>query len=106
MIGCEDPPPRNDLGIYTVSGGALNSAQSNPICVQLHAEKARRKVGDARWSARLSRDNYMQFGGKPQPNELLEMLGDQDLGDNRPLVTVKSPPTMINETQQAVADNK
>jgi len=73
--------------------------------VQL-AAKARRKVGEARWSARVSRDNYQQFGGKPEPNQLLDMLGDQDMGDTRPIVTVKSPPVMTKETQQAVDANK
>jgi len=75
--------------------------------MQLHAEKARRKVGETRWSVRVSRGNYEQFGGQPERNELLDMLGDQDFGDSRPIVTVKSPPTTIKEAQQqAVAANK
>ena len=30
MIGCEDHPQKSEM-IYTASGGALNSARSNPI---------------------------------------------------------------------------
>jgi len=68
--------------------------------------KARRRVGALRWSVGVARNNYMQFGGKPKPSPLLEMLGDQDFGEKRPVVGIKGPPGMIvkeTDTQQAAA---
>ena len=65
--------------------------------------EASQKVGELRWSVRVARNNYKQFGGKPKSSPLLDMLGDQDFGDKRPVVTVGSPPTMIKEETPAAA---
>jgi len=65
--------------------------------------KAGRKVGELRWSVRVARNNYKQFGGKPEPSPTLERLGDQDFGEKRPVVTVHSPPTIVKPTQTTAA---
>ena len=75
----------------------------------LFLEKAQHKVGETRWSFRIARCNYEQFGGVTEQSPLLEMLGDQDFGDNRPVVTFKRPPSStakIQEAEQAAAIKK
>jgi len=73
--------------------------------VHLPAEASRR-VGELRWSVQLSRKNYQQFGGVPAPNATLEMLGDQDFGDQRPVVVAMSSPMKIKAAVRAAAISK
>ena len=68
--------------------------------------EASRKVGELRWSVHLARKNYRQFGGAPEPNATLEMLGDQDFGDRRPLLVVTSAPMKIKQAMRAEAISK
>jgi len=68
--------------------------------------KARGRVGKLRGSVEIARSNYKQFGGVPEPSPLLEMLEDQDFGDNRPAVTTKSPPVKTKDVEQAAAISK
>ena len=65
--------------------------------------KARRRVGELRWSVRIARNNYKQFGGVLQPNALLDMLGDQNFGERRPAVITRVPPAKIKEAERAAA---
>ena len=72
-----------------------------------HAAKARERIGDLRWSLHVARLNYQQFGGQLDTgHRLLDMLGDEDLGDQRPVVTTASPPDKIKEAERAAADDK
>ena len=68
--------------------------------------EASRRVGELRWSVHLARKNYQQFGGKPEPSPLLEMLEDQDFGDDRPVVVTISSPLKIKQAERAAAVNK
>ena len=70
------------------------------------AEKARERVGELRWSVRIARKNYEQFGGVPGPSELLDKLGDQDFGEKRPVLVVKSSPRTIREAEKTAEIHK
>jgi len=59
-----------------------------------------------RWSVNVGRKNYEQFGGVPRPSQLLDLLGDQDFGDGRPVVTTKRPPAAIKAAEKAAAIKK
>ena len=64
-------------------------------------ETARRRIGELRWSVWIARKNFEQFGGVPEPSPLLEMLGDQDFGEQRLIPVTKRSPATIKEEQAA-----
>jgi len=71
--------------------------------------EAGRQVGELRWSFGVARKNYAQFGGEPGTSPVLEMIGDQDFGEQRPMIVTKSPPATVKElkeAQGAAADSK
>jgi len=71
------------------------------------AAKARRRVGELRWSLRVARLNYEQFGGRLDPTHpLLDMLAHDDFGDQRPVPVVVSPPADRIEAEKVAAVEK
>jgi len=71
------------------------------------AAKARRSIGELRWSLHVARLNYQQFGGQlDTSHRLLDMLADDDFGEIRPVVTMASPAAKRAEAVKAAAIEK